>query len=128
MPEHERNETPTCYSSGSVTYSGTLDTTHGNTWYWTITSTGRSPSQACQGGTQAHPQVGITGNNGTNGSSWTRFYQGTQTPGACLTLDATACRRTSVPGRHLPHQRRKITGAKTNINAGGNIYIDNPPE
>jgi hypothetical protein len=121
------NETPSCYTTGSVTYSGTLDTASGNTWYWGIRATGSvpSPSGAAPVVRTLTRSVGITGNNGTNGSSWTRFYQDSTT--SCLRIDGV-----SVPtnfasrGDICLYNGATITGAHTNINAGGNIYIDPP--
>lgn len=122
------NEQPNCYASGSVAYSGTIDTTHGNTWFWTITSTGKVPvSGVSTVVRKLTRQVGVTGNNGTNGSSWTRFYQ--DSTSKCLTLDGV-----SVPVNFASRgdicliDGAKVTGATTNINAGGNIYVDNPPD
>jgi Tfp pilus assembly protein PilX len=120
------SETPTCYQTGSVTYSGALDTTHGNTWYWTITSIGTVPVAGVSTVTRRLTRtVGVTGNNGTNGNSWTRFYQ--DSISSCLTLDAV-----SVPTNFASRgdiclvNGATVTGSATNINAGGNVYIDPP--
>jgi Tfp pilus assembly protein PilX len=126
-PGANNNETPTCYSTGSVTYSGTLDTTQGNTWYWTIKSIGAVtvPGVTTVKRTLTR-SLGVTGNNGTDGSSWTRFYQ--DSASKCLTLDGV-----SVPTNFASRgdiclvNGATVTGAQTNMNAGGNIYVD-PPE
>jgi Tfp pilus assembly protein PilX len=125
-PGANNNETPTCYSTGSVTYSGTLDKTQGNTWYWTIKSIGTVPVAGVTTVKRTLTRsLGITGNNGTNGSSWTRFYQ--DSASGCLTLDGV-----SVPtnfasrGNICLINGAQVTGAQTNMNAGGNILIDPP--
>jgi hypothetical protein len=119
-------ETPSCYQTGSVTYYGALDKTHGNTWYWTITSIGSVPVAGVSTVVRKLTRsVGVTGNNGTNGNSWTRFYQDSTT--SCLTLDAV-----SVPTNFASRgdmcliNGATVTGSTTNINAGNNIYIDPP--
>jgi hypothetical protein len=126
-PGSNNNETPTCYSTGSVTYSGTLDKTQGNTWYWTIKSIGAVivPGVSTVKRTLTR-SLGVTGNNGTNGSSWTRFYQ--DSASKCLTLDGvTVPTNFASRGNICLVNGAKVTGAQTNMNAGGNIYID-PPE
>ena len=125
-PGSNVNEVPTCYSTGSVTYSGTLDTSQGNTWYWTIKSIGAVPVAGVTTVKRTLTRsLGVTGNNGTDGSSWTRFYQDSAT--SCLTLDAV-----SVPinfasrGDICLTNGATVTGSTTNMNAGGNIYVDPP--
>jgi Tfp pilus assembly protein PilX len=126
-PGANANETPTCYSTGSVTYSGTLDKTQGNTWYWTIKSIGAVPVPGVSTVKRTLTRsLGVTGNNGTNGSSWTRFYQ--DSASKCLTLDGvTVPTNFASRGDICLVNGAKVTGSTTNMNAGGNIYID-PPE
>jgi hypothetical protein len=126
-PATNATETPTCYQTGSVTYKGSLNTSLGNTWYWTVTSTGSVPVAGVSTVNRTLTRsVGITGNNGTNGNSWTRFYQ--DSTSSCLTLDGV-----SVPTNFASRgdvcliNGATVTGSGTNMNAGGNIYID-PPE
>ncbi len=120
------SETPTCYSSGSVTYSGTLDKSGGNTWYWNITSTGSVPvSNVTTASRTLTRSVGVTGNNGTDGNSWTRFYQ--DSTSTCLTLDGvTVPTNFASKGDICLVNGAKVTGSTTNIQAGGKIYIDPP--
>jgi hypothetical protein len=121
-------ETPSCYSTGSVTYSGTLDTTQGNTWFWTIVSIGSVPNPAAPGRfltRRLTRSVGITGSNGTDGNAWTRFYQ--DSAASCLTLDnVTVPTNFAARGNVCLVNGATVTGEHTNINAGGSIYIDPP--
>ena len=124
------DETPDCYSTGSVTYSGTLDKTDtGNTWYWNISSTGAVsvPGVSTVKRTLTR-SVGVTGNNGTNGNSWTRFYQNDDSPSSCLTLDGvTVPTNFSSRGCITLENGAQVTGSTTNMQAGTTIYVD-PPE
>jgi len=121
------SETPDCYQTGSVTYSGSLNTSGGNTWYWNISSTGSVPVSNVTTATRTLTRaVGVTGNNGTNGNSWSRFYQ--DSTSSCLVLNAV-----SVPtnfaskGCITLENGATVTGSGTNIQAGTTINID-PPE
>jgi hypothetical protein len=118
------NENPTCYQTGSVTYSGTLNKTLGNTWYWTITSVGSVPvGGVATVNRKLTRSVGVTGNNGTNGNSWSRFYQDSTT--SCLTLDGvTVPTNFASKGDICLKDGATVTGATTNIMAGGHIYVD----
>ena len=118
------NENPTCYQTGSVKYYGTLNKSGGNTWYWNITSIGSVPvGGVTTVNRKLTRSVGVTGDNGTNGSSWSRFYQDSTT--SCLTLDGiTVPTNFASKGDICLIDGAHVTGATTNIMAGGHIYID----
>jgi len=125
-PGSNPSEVPTCYTTGSVTYSGTLATNLGNTWYWTITSIGSVPVAGVATVVRKLTRtVGVTGNNGTSGSSWSRFYQ--DSTSTCLTLNAiTVPTNFASKGDICLINGATVTGTNTNIMAGGHIYIDPP--
>ncbi len=109
--------------NGSVTYTGTLNTT---TWVWTIKAVGKvknSGQTQTRTVTKALKVVGL--NDGSDGIAWSRFYQ--DYPGKCLTIDTvTWPTSVSTRGDLCLANGATITGATTNVEVGGNVIITGP--
>ncbi len=108
---------------GSVTYSGTLDT---STYIWTITATGKVKNGLNTQARTLKRGVTVQGlNAGANGSSWSRFYQ--DSPGTCLTLDTvTMVTNVATRGPLCLVNGAAITGAATTVDVGGTVTISGP--
>ncbi len=109
---------------GSVTYSGTLDTTK---WVWRIVSTGRVKSGLTYQRSTLTKSVKVLGiNNGADGSSWSRFYDN-DTDGTCLTIDgATFVTNVATKGNLCIQNGGGIAGANTLVDVGGTVTISGP--
>ena len=100
---------------GSVTYSGTLDT---STYVWTITSTGKVKNGQSYQSRTLTKTVTVRGLNvGADGSSWSRFYQ--DSPSTCLTIDQeTIVTNFATRGPLCLVNGGAITGANTTVDVG----------
>ena len=108
---------------GSVTYSGTLDTT---SWVWTITSTGKVKVDQGYQSRMLQKAVTVRGLNvGASGNSWSRFYQDSNA--ACLTIDTdTMVTNVGTRGNLCLVNGGAITGASTTVDVGGTVTISGP--
>ena len=108
---------------GSVTYSGTLDTTE---YVWTITSTGQVKNDQGYQRSTLKKSVTVRGLNvGANGNSWSRFYQ--DSTSSCLTIDTdTMVTNIGTRGNLCLVNGGSITGASTNVDVGGTVTISGP--
>jgi hypothetical protein len=104
---------------GSVTYSGTLD----SSYVWTITSTGHVKVGALDRTRTLKKTVSVIGiNPGSDGGSWSRFYQDATTP--CLTIDTeTFVTNVATRGDLCIRNTGGVTGAATTVDVGGNVSI-----
>jgi hypothetical protein len=106
---------------GSVTYSGTIDAND----VWTIVSTGQVAGNPVQQRTltQKATVVGLT--NGASESAWSRFYQ--DSTASCLTVDdETFVTNVGTRGDLCLVNGGHIDGASSNVDVGGNVYVDPP--
>ena len=109
---------------GSVTYSGTLNTT---TYVWTITSTGTvklhdSSTPITRTLTQQDTVAGLT--SGASGGSWSRFYQDDASASDCLTLDDTTfVTNVGTRGCLVLKDGATITGSTINVDVGTTVSI-----
>ncbi len=108
---------------GSVTYSGTLNTT---TSVWTITSTGKVKNDQGYQSKTLTRTVTVKGLNvGANGSSWSRFYDNDTS--SCLTINAeTFVTNVATKGNLCLTNGGAITGANTLVDVGGTVTITGP--
>ena len=108
---------------GSVTYSGSLNTT---TYVWTITSTGKIKNGQVYQARTLTRAVTVRGLNvGSNGSSWSRFYQ--DSTGSCLTIDTdTMVTNIGTRGNLCLVNGGAITGSGTTVDVGGTVTITGP--
>ena len=107
---------------GSVTYSGTID----SSYVWTITSTGSVKIGRTARHTTISRTVSVVGiNAGADSSSWSRFYQ--DSTSSCLTIDNTTfVTNVSTRGNLCILDNGAITGANTTVDVGGNVSITGP--
>ena len=108
---------------GSVTYSGTLDST---TLVWAITSTGKVKNGQSYQYRTLKRSVTVKGLNvGADGSSWSRFYSNDTT--SCLTIDAqTFVTNVATKGNLCLDNGGAVTGANTTVDVGGTVTITGP--
>jgi Tfp pilus assembly protein PilX len=108
---------------GSVTYSGTLNTT---TWLWTITSTGKVKNGLNTQTRVLKRGVTVRGLNvGADGSSWSRFYD--NGGGGCMTIDNQAfVTNVATKGNLCLDNGGSITGANVGVDVGGTVTITGP--
>ena len=108
---------------GSVTYSGTLNTTN---WVWTITSTGKVLNGKSYQSRTLKRSVTVRGLNvGADGSSWSRFYA--DSTGSCLTIDGTIfVTNVATRGNLCLKNGGGVSGANTNVDVGGTVTISGP--
>ena len=109
--------------NGSVTYSGSLNTT---TWVWTITSTGKVKNGPRYQARTLKKAVTVRGLNvGADGSSWSRFYD--NGGAGCLTIDnQTFVTNVATKGNLCLDNGGAITGATTSVDVGGTVTITGP--
>jgi Tfp pilus assembly protein PilX len=109
--------------NGSVTYSGTID----SSYVWTITSKGQVTNAGKTRTRTLTKKVSLIGiNDGANGIAWTRFYQ--DDPNQCLTIDTvTWTAPVSTRGDLCLVNGGTITGSSTTVDVGGDVTITGPP-
>jgi Tfp pilus assembly protein PilX len=110
------------YLGGSVTFSGTISAG----FVWTITSTGTVTSGGKTQTKTLTRTVSVVGTNqGADAASWSRFYQDSTTP--CLTIDSDVfVTNVATRGDLCIKDLGGVTGAGTNVDVGGNVFITGP--
>ena len=125
---------------GSVTYAGVLCTNTSCTmpapyasctfatcpWWWVITSTGKvTNGHSYQYKTLERPVIVRGENVGSDGSSWSRFYDNDTS--SCLNIsDQTFVTNVATKGNLCLSNGGAITGANTVVDVGGNVVITGP--
>ena len=109
--------------NGSVTYSGTLNT---STYIWTITSTGSVTNSLKTQKATLTRTLNVAGlNNGADGNSWSRFYQ--DSTGTCLTIDNSVfVTNVATRGDLCMRNNGGVTGSGVTVDVGGNVTILGP--
>lgn len=110
---------------GSVVYSGTSSYAN-NVISWTITSTGVAGNASQLRKRTLQKSVTVRGINvGSDGSSWSRFYQDALTP--CLTIDNDVfVTNVATRGCLTILDMGGITGANTTVDVGQTVTITGP--